>query len=221
MFFRKFVPQTLRDMWYTEFEQLRQGTMTVSEYAIRFSELSRHAPTLVPTVRKRVRRFIKGLSYDLKFSMAQELQTDTPFQQVVEIARILEHIRGEERENKDTKRSRGSVGFSGFYPSAMTYHGGGSGYRPVQSALQTTLGSPVSSFSAPTVRGSYSDYFSYPAQTRYEQPRPQRGHYECGDTRHIMRDCPRLGRGRFYQSTQAMGSIPVSTPPAQLVRSGG
>ncbi|XP_070031925.1 uncharacterized protein [Nicotiana tomentosiformis] len=41
MFLKEFVPQTLRDEWHTEFERLRQGTMIVSEYAIRFMEIAR------------------------------------------------------------------------------------------------------------------------------------------------------------------------------------
>ncbi|XP_070049039.1 uncharacterized protein [Nicotiana tomentosiformis] len=76
---KAFVPQTLRDAWHTEFERLCQGTMTVSEYAIRFGEFSLYVPILVPTVRERVRRFIVGLDYDFKICMAQELQTDIPF----------------------------------------------------------------------------------------------------------------------------------------------
>ncbi|XP_070050621.1 uncharacterized protein [Nicotiana tomentosiformis] len=94
MFLREFVPQTLYDAWHTEFEQLRQGTTSVSEYAIKFSELSRHAPTLVSTIRERIRRFIEGLSYGLRFIMARELEMDTPFQQVVEIAWRLEGMQG-------------------------------------------------------------------------------------------------------------------------------
>ncbi|XP_070056800.1 uncharacterized protein [Nicotiana tomentosiformis] len=90
MFLKEFVPETLRDAWRTEFERLHEGTMTVSEYAIRFSELARHAPILVPTIRERVHRFIKGLGYDIKICMDRELQTDTPFQQVVDIARKIE-----------------------------------------------------------------------------------------------------------------------------------
>ncbi|XP_070045038.1 uncharacterized protein [Nicotiana tomentosiformis] len=104
MFLKEFVPQTLRDVWHTEFERLRQGTMTISEYAIRFSELARHAPILVPIVREWVCRFIEGIDYDIKICMARELQTDTPFQQVVEIARKIEGVLGEERESKVAKR---------------------------------------------------------------------------------------------------------------------
>ncbi|XP_070041075.1 uncharacterized protein [Nicotiana tomentosiformis] len=70
MFLREFVPQSLRETWCAEFEQLRQGTMSVSEYAVRFSNLARHMPTLVATVRERVRKFIEGHKHDIRFSMA-------------------------------------------------------------------------------------------------------------------------------------------------------
>ncbi|XP_070034688.1 uncharacterized protein [Nicotiana tomentosiformis] len=65
IFLREFVTHTLQDAWRAEFAQLRQGTMTVLEYAVRFSELSKHAPALVSTVKERVRRFIEGLNYGL------------------------------------------------------------------------------------------------------------------------------------------------------------
>ncbi|XP_070050555.1 uncharacterized protein [Nicotiana tomentosiformis] len=66
----------------------------MSQYAVRFSELSRHAPALISTVRERVRRFIEGLNYGIRFSIAQELETDTQYQQVVEIAWRLEAYSG-------------------------------------------------------------------------------------------------------------------------------
>ena len=34
MFLREYVPQSLRDAWCVEFEKLRQGSMTVSEYVV-------------------------------------------------------------------------------------------------------------------------------------------------------------------------------------------
>nr|XP_009761697.1 PREDICTED: uncharacterized protein LOC104213843 [Nicotiana sylvestris] len=203
MFLREFVPETLRDMWHTEFERLRQGTMTVFEYAIRFSELARRAPTLVPTIREWVCRFIEGLNYDIKICMARELQTDTPFQQVVEIARRIEGVLGEEKVSKEIKRSRSSGGFSGFYSSTVTYYVGGLRSRPAQSAHQITRGTLLSG--TDSVRAV----------------RPQRGCYECGNTRPVIRDYPRLGRCGFHQNTQAMGPNAITTPRAQLVRSGG
>ncbi|XP_070055464.1 uncharacterized protein [Nicotiana tomentosiformis] len=73
IFLREFVPQSRRDAWRVEFAQLRQGTISVSEYAVRFSDLARHAHALVATVRECVRRFIEGLMHDIRFSMAREL----------------------------------------------------------------------------------------------------------------------------------------------------
>ncbi|XP_070052382.1 uncharacterized protein [Nicotiana tomentosiformis] len=166
MFLKEFVPQTLRDVWHTEFERLGQGTMTMSKYAIRFNELTRHAPILVPTVRERVSRFIEGLDYDIKICMTRELQTDTPFQQVVEIARKIEGVFGEERESEEAKMSRRSGGFSELYSSARTHYSGGSRSRSAQSAHQITRGAPV--YSAPLTQDSYSGYSNYPAQTQYE-----------------------------------------------------
>ncbi|XP_070015233.1 uncharacterized protein [Nicotiana sylvestris] len=61
LFMREFVPKSLRNVWCAEFKDLCQGIMTVSEYAIRYTRLARHAPALVFTVCKRVCRFIEGL----------------------------------------------------------------------------------------------------------------------------------------------------------------
>uniref|UniRef100_A0A1U7XYF8 Uncharacterized protein LOC104242574 n=1 Tax=Nicotiana sylvestris TaxID=4096 RepID=A0A1U7XYF8_NICSY len=100
MFLREFAPQSLRDAWSAEFEQLLQGTMSVSEYAVRFSDLSRHAPTLVSTVRERVCRFIEEPHHSSWTSMARELEIDILYQQTVSIARRVEGMLARERERE-------------------------------------------------------------------------------------------------------------------------
>ncbi|XP_009800481.1 uncharacterized protein [Nicotiana sylvestris] len=80
MFLREFVPQTLRDACARSLNSCARGTMLVSEYAVRFSDLSRHVPTLVSIVRERVCRFIEGLIHDIRFSIARELETGVTFQ---------------------------------------------------------------------------------------------------------------------------------------------
>ncbi|XP_070032193.1 uncharacterized protein [Nicotiana tomentosiformis] len=81
---------SLTDAWHAKFKQLRQGSMIVSEYEVRFSDLARHAPALVAIIRERVRQFIEGLSPSIRFSIARELEMDIAYQQVVGIARRLE-----------------------------------------------------------------------------------------------------------------------------------
>ncbi|XP_070050528.1 uncharacterized protein [Nicotiana tomentosiformis] len=87
MFLREYVPQSLKDSWRADFEQLRQGSMTVSEYAVCFSDLARYVLALVATVRERVRRLIEGLHPNIRISMDRELEMDISYQQVVSIAR--------------------------------------------------------------------------------------------------------------------------------------
>nr|XP_009798850.1 PREDICTED: uncharacterized protein LOC104245005 [Nicotiana sylvestris] len=97
MFLREFVPQSLRDAWNAEFEKLLQGAMSVSEYAVIFSDLAKHAPTLVSTVREKVRWFTEGLHPSIRTSMARELEIDILYQQTVSIARRVEGMLARER----------------------------------------------------------------------------------------------------------------------------
>lgn len=68
--------------------------MTAFEYIMRFTGLSLHAPSLVSTYRERLRRFIEGLAYSLRYEMSREVEKGTTFHQVVETFRRLDHFRG-------------------------------------------------------------------------------------------------------------------------------
>ena len=49
MFLDKFLPQSVRDARLYEFERLTQGSMTVDEYNLKFTQLFRYAEHLLPT----------------------------------------------------------------------------------------------------------------------------------------------------------------------------
>jgi len=68
--------------------------MTVTEYAMSFTELSRHAHALVSIVRERVCKFNEGFGYSLRFGMEWELQTRNLFHKVLETGRRLKRING-------------------------------------------------------------------------------------------------------------------------------
>ncbi|XP_022851499.1 uncharacterized protein LOC111373224 [Olea europaea var. sylvestris] len=57
----KYFPQALRDFKESEFLQLRQGSMSLTDYERQFEQLSRYAPHLVDTEVKKIRRFENGL----------------------------------------------------------------------------------------------------------------------------------------------------------------
>ena len=49
----------------TEFEQLKQGTMSVGEYETKFTELARYAPHMVDSDYKKARKFEGGLNVEI------------------------------------------------------------------------------------------------------------------------------------------------------------
>ena len=53
----------MKKQW--EFVNLRQGTMTVTEYEIQFIQLSQYAPRMVAREKDRCRHFEKGLNYEI------------------------------------------------------------------------------------------------------------------------------------------------------------
>ncbi|XP_070035903.1 uncharacterized protein [Nicotiana tomentosiformis] len=144
MFLKEYIPQSLKDSWRTEFQQLRQGAMTVSEYAVCFNDLARHAPSLVTTVRERVRRFIEGLHPSFRSSMARELEMDIAYQQVVGIAKRFEGMLARDREEREAKRSREAGYYSGTRAPA-THNGRGYVSHPVHSSLLASSGVPAPS----------------------------------------------------------------------------
>ncbi|XP_070004237.1 uncharacterized protein [Nicotiana sylvestris] len=77
--------------------------MTVLEYAVRFTDLAKHAPALVFIFRERVRRFIEGLIPSIRSSMAWEFEMDISYQQVVSIAKRVDDMLSWDREEREPK----------------------------------------------------------------------------------------------------------------------
>ncbi|XP_070042890.1 uncharacterized protein [Nicotiana tomentosiformis] len=152
--------------------------------------------------------------------MAWELETYTLFQEVVEIARRMERVCVQEREDGEAKRPQDSRVFSGAHTTVSTRTGRGFVSRLVYSALPATR-------SAAAIPSGQS---SRPSQAQFQQPHLHRGCFECGDTSHIVRDRLTLRRGappqailapQIPKGPQAMVAAPVAAPPAPPARGGG
>jgi hypothetical protein len=74
-----------------EFQDLKQGTMTVSEYVIRFMQLSYYAPNDVDTDEKKQECFLNGLNDGLAYAL--EARHFANFQAMVNKPLILENCR--------------------------------------------------------------------------------------------------------------------------------
>ena len=60
------MPKIYRDEKQREFLNLKQGNMTVAEYEVKFTQLSRYASSMVATERDKCRRFEEGLKYEIR-----------------------------------------------------------------------------------------------------------------------------------------------------------
>ena len=65
-FNKKFFSEQMKAKLETEFLQLQQGFMTVSQYEIRFSELLKYAPYYGEDELRKTRRFVQGLRGPIK-----------------------------------------------------------------------------------------------------------------------------------------------------------
>ena len=66
LFMGKYFPDTARHTKAQEFLELKQGTMTVLEYVVRFTKLARFADDYVATDMAKVRRFENGLKLSIQ-----------------------------------------------------------------------------------------------------------------------------------------------------------
>jgi hypothetical protein len=86
------VPQGVIKLKKNEFQDLKQGSMTVSEYVTRFTQLSRYTPNDVDTNEKKQKCFLNGL--DDVVAYALEERDFENFQTMVDKALLLENRRG-------------------------------------------------------------------------------------------------------------------------------
>ena len=70
LFRNKYLPEVYRDEKLREFLNLRQRTLSVADYEVRFTQLSHYAPMMVATERDRCRRFEEGLHYEIQSRLA-------------------------------------------------------------------------------------------------------------------------------------------------------
>ncbi|KAJ8627943.1 hypothetical protein MRB53_021250 [Persea americana] len=64
-FMDKFIPKYVKDQWKKDFQNLKQGDMSVQQYEQQFIRLAKYAPTLITPEEEKIRRFLDGLSVDI------------------------------------------------------------------------------------------------------------------------------------------------------------
>ncbi|WMV55056.1 hypothetical protein MTR67_048441 [Solanum verrucosum] len=73
-----FIPWSVREESRLRFESFVQGIFPMTEYEVRFYELSRHALTIIPDEADRVRRFVRELTFSAKSYMFRAVREGVP-----------------------------------------------------------------------------------------------------------------------------------------------
>ncbi|XP_027158288.1 uncharacterized protein LOC113759909 [Coffea eugenioides] len=204
-----------------DFIRLRQGTSSVAEYETQFTKLSRFAPELVLTERKRIRRFVQGLNVEIQEALAAA-QLDT-FSQALEKAQRIEIARGQVKAFHDRKRKqpssdvatgqnsrnespfKTSKGTDGPRPARIlnNFGRGQVGQEPQRSAQRggSSAGSkPICDFCG----ANHTDENCWKNSSI-------RKCYKCGSTEHLIAQCPKMQKERRKSPTEGTIANPSNT----------
>ncbi|WRX16502.1 Retrotransposon gag domain - like 10 [Theobroma cacao] len=120
-FLDRFLPLSARNAKAREFKTLVQtSSMMVSEYDIKFTQLSRYAPYLVSTEEMKIQRFVDGLVEPLFRVVAS--QDFTTYSTAVDCAQRIEMRTSESRAARDRAKRARTEG----YQARKDFNSGGS-----------------------------------------------------------------------------------------------
>ncbi|XP_069152666.1 uncharacterized protein [Solanum lycopersicum] len=97
-FLERFFPRQIKEAKVEEFINLKQGSMTVREYSLKFVKLSRYATPLVSTSREEMSRFLTGINGDLEEDCRAAMLHDN-----MDLSRLMMHV----QQVEDSRKRRG------------------------------------------------------------------------------------------------------------------
>nr|XP_009799199.1 PREDICTED: uncharacterized protein LOC104245306 [Nicotiana sylvestris] len=147
IFIKKWLPPGVRDALAILFETLKQDTMTVLEYSIKFEKLSHYAPHLIPTEDEKIDHFARGLILGIRKDTASR-RRNTTFTDFVDLAMDLERIHQEERANREQNKKARTFGIFSAVPSPGKGQSSRGPSGSPQSRVQTTFSSPPVAYSS-------------------------------------------------------------------------
>lgn len=129
VFREQYLPVAEMEKLRQQFEELRQGDMSVSEYAQRFTNLSRYAPELVAIEERRCRRFEKGLCPPLRDRVS--------ILRLQDFANLMATAKTAEGNWELTQRERGGERHKSKGTEASTSRGGRKGQKRKSSSPES------------------------------------------------------------------------------------
>lgn len=106
-FLNNFFPQKLREAKVEEFINQKEGTMSMKEYGLKFTQLYLHALEMVQNIRARIRKCVSGVGKHVKKKCnVALLVSDMEISKLMVYARKVEKDKQKDREKHQSKRER-------------------------------------------------------------------------------------------------------------------
>ncbi|XP_070045536.1 uncharacterized protein [Nicotiana tomentosiformis] len=116
-FIDHFLPAETKAARAAEFEGLRQGSLSVWEYHMKFTHLSKYAIYMLPIMEARVHRFMEGISpLVINEAAMAALNSDMNYGKIVAFAQAMEYRKLKRKTNQNNNNKTRSAGnLSGSY----------------------------------------------------------------------------------------------------------
>ncbi|XP_069150399.1 uncharacterized protein [Solanum lycopersicum] len=212
-FLERFFPREMKEAKVEEFINLKQGSMTVREYSLKFVKLSRYATPLISTSREEMSRFLTGINGDLEEECRVAMLRDN-----MDLSRLMVHV----QQVEDSRKRRGVRDVRRPRPQdqAGPSHGGHRNNFGVREQPKFKKGQQSAGNSDPqrstTPRGGRPEpkrgnegEMQRPKKTCTKCGRTHLGEcrqgtnacFGCGKSGHMVRDCPQ-NRGQAGGNAQ-------------------
>ncbi|XP_075109217.1 uncharacterized protein LOC142181004 [Nicotiana tabacum] len=133
---------------------------------VKYPHLFQSTVLSIPTDRKRTRRFVDGLTFQLRLLIPRERVFGATFKEVVDIAREIGSIHRQERVEREANRPCGSGSFGGVPSGGKFHHDRGCPYRHAQTTQPVHRGELLSHSSHINRSCQYS-FSALPAQSSH------------------------------------------------------
>ncbi|XP_038896366.1 uncharacterized protein LOC120084630 [Benincasa hispida] len=194
-FFERFYPRSFRDRKQDEFLQLMQGNMTIVEYELKYTKLSKYALNIVVDEKERCRRFETGLRQEIRTPVTATAEWGE-FSRLIEVVMRVERslMTEEVRPERDSSMSRWRREKPrNFTPRVESR----SGWK--RREVTNTKANPERESQIKESMVSVNQRLRCPVCNKYHWGRcwkqtQERSHtyFKCGRPGHFKRECPKL-----------------------------
>ncbi|XP_028093324.1 uncharacterized protein LOC114293449 [Camellia sinensis] len=191
IFYEKYFPQCFIDCQVSEFQELKQGKMSVVEYEAKFTKLARFAPHMVDTNYKKAQKFERGLDLDV-FDRVGISKLPT-------YVEVLARALMAEATLVAMKQAKAPITEWRSKRSGFHFQKGHSSFSHKKQNTGSSSSSSQSSGSMPACS-------KYGRKHKGMCYRESGACFQCGKTGHMIRDCPMRSDDANHPTTSSVGS---------------